>query len=70
MLLKNSMVTENAFQTREKDKFDTFFSSLSSWGVLVPLELLPLRLEFGVSSPSGVRLRGEGGDGSLDSEEN
>ena len=30
--------------------FATFFSSLSSWGVLVPLELLPLLLEFGVSS--------------------
>ena len=44
-------------------------SSLSSCGVLVPLELLPLLLEFGVwSNPSGVRLRGEGGDGSLDSE--
>ena len=30
--------------------FATFFSSLSSWGVLVPLELLPLLLEFGVNS--------------------
>ena len=53
----------------ESDEFDTFLSSLSSCGVLVPLELLPLRLEFGVSRPSGVRLRGEGGEGSLDSEE-
>ena len=72
--------------------FATFFSSLSSWGVLVPLELLPLLLEFGVSSfykmvfrilcflaslvylefgvsnPRGVRLLGDGGEGSLDSE--
>ena len=29
--------------------FATFFSSLSSWGVLVPLELLPLLLEFCVT---------------------
>ena len=72
--------------------FATFFSSLSSWGVLVPLELLPLLLEFcvssfykmvfrilcflaslvylefGVSNPRGVRLLGDGGEGSLDSE--
>ena len=73
-------------------RFATFFSSLSSWGVLVPLELLPLLLEFcvssfykmvfrilcflaslvylefGVSNPRGVRLLGDGGEGSLDSE--
>ena len=54
----------------KSNNFGTFLSSLSSCGVLVPLELLPLLLEFGVwSNPSGVRLRGEGGDGSLDSED-